>query len=52
LTPEFARAIREFESDQKLTKSGHISGPLMSRLIRLQNGSKAQRNGVARTTQR
>jgi peptidoglycan hydrolase-like protein with peptidoglycan-binding domain len=52
LTPEFARAIREFESDQKLTKSGRISGPLMSRLIRLQNGSKAQRNGVARTTQR
>jgi peptidoglycan hydrolase-like protein with peptidoglycan-binding domain len=52
LTPEFARAIREFEKDQKLKESGRISGPVMSRLIRLQNGSKSRRNNVARTTSR
>ena len=50
LTPEFARAIREFEKDQKLTESGRISGPVVSRLIRLQNGAKTRRNSVARTT--
>ena len=52
LTPEFARAIREFEKDQKLTESGRISGPVVSRLIRLQNGAKTRRNSVARTTSR
>lgn len=52
LTPEFARAVREFEKDQKLKESGRISGPIMSRLIRLQNGSKTRRNNVARTTSR
>ncbi len=31
-----ARAIREFEVDQKLAESGRISGPLVSRLIRMQ----------------
>ena len=31
-----ARAIREFEIDQKLPESGRISGPLVSRLTRLQ----------------
>lgn len=31
-----ARAIREFEVDQKLPESGRISGPLVSRLTRLQ----------------
>ncbi len=36
LTPQLARAIREFELDQKLPESGRISGPLVSRLMRLQ----------------
>ena len=52
LTPEFARAIREFEVDQKLTESGRISGPMMSRLIRLQGDGKTRRNVVARATTR
>lgn len=43
LTPEFARTIRQFEKDQKLTESGRISGPMMSRLLRLQSEAKAQR---------
>lgn len=33
---QLARAIREFEVDQKLPESGRISGPLVGRLIRLQ----------------
>lgn len=33
---QLARAIREFEIDQKLPESGRISGPLVSRLTRLQ----------------
>lgn len=33
---QMARAIREFEIDQKLPESGRISGPLVSRLKRLQ----------------
>ncbi len=32
-----SRAIREFEVDQKLAESGRISGPLVSRLLRLQS---------------
>ena len=48
LTPEFARAIREFEVDQKLKASGRISGPMMSRLIRLQADAKARRESVRR----
>ncbi|MFN0218068.1 MAG: peptidoglycan-binding protein [Hyphomicrobium sp.] len=36
LTAETARAIREFETDQRLAETGRISGPLMSRLLRLQ----------------
>jgi len=35
LTPETARAIREFEVDQTLTESGRVSGPLVVRLARL-----------------
>lgn len=35
-----ARAIREFELDQKLPESGRISGPLMSRLLKLQSGAQ------------
>ncbi len=35
LTPQLARAIREFELDQKLPESGRISGPLVSRLMRM-----------------
>jgi peptidoglycan hydrolase-like protein with peptidoglycan-binding domain len=52
LTPEFARAIREFEVDQKLKASGRISGPMMSRLIRLQGEGKTRRNAVAGATSR
>ncbi len=36
LTPQLARAIREFEMDQKLPESSRISGPLVSRLMRQQ----------------
>jgi peptidoglycan hydrolase-like protein with peptidoglycan-binding domain len=35
LTPETARAIREFEVDQALGESGRVSGPLVARLARL-----------------
>ncbi len=42
LTPEFARAIREFEADQKLSESGRISAPMVSRLMRLQGDGKAR----------
>jgi len=48
LTPELARAIRSFETEQKLKVSGRISGPMMSRLIRLQGQAKAHRAAVAR----
>lgn len=48
MTTEFARAIREFETDQKLKISGRISGPLMSRLIRLQGEPKARREAIAK----
>ena len=50
LTPEFARAVREFETDQKLKISGRISGPMESRLIRLQSEPKARREAVAKAT--
>jgi peptidoglycan hydrolase-like protein with peptidoglycan-binding domain len=40
LTPELSRAIRDFEAAQKLKSSGRISGPMMSRLIRLQGQAK------------
>ncbi len=52
LTPEFARAIREFETDQKLKVSGRISGPMESRLLRLQSEPKAHREAVAKSTKR
>lgn len=35
LTPETVRAIRAFETDQALSVSGRISGPLIARLERL-----------------
>ena len=38
---QMGRAIREFEADQKLPVSGRISGPLLSRLIRLQGQGTA-----------
>ncbi|MEQ1651273.1 MAG: peptidoglycan-binding domain-containing protein [Hyphomicrobium sp.] len=41
LNEQSARAIREFEVDQKLPESGRISGPLVSRLIRLQGPATA-----------
>jgi peptidoglycan hydrolase-like protein with peptidoglycan-binding domain len=37
ISDQTARAIREFELDQKLPESGRVSGPLMSRLLRLQD---------------
>lgn len=40
LTPQTRRAIRAFEIDQKLAESGRVSGPLLSRLIRLQAQAK------------
>ena len=43
-------AIREFETDQKLKLSGRISGPMMSRLLRLQSEPKARREAVAKAT--
>jgi peptidoglycan hydrolase-like protein with peptidoglycan-binding domain len=36
LSEQTARAIREFEADQKLAQSGRISGPLVSRLLKVQ----------------
>jgi peptidoglycan hydrolase-like protein with peptidoglycan-binding domain len=43
LTEQTAQAIRKFEADQKLPESGRISGPLVSRLLRLQaQAGKAQ----------
>ena len=36
ISDQTARAIREFELDQKLPESGRVSGPLLSRLLRLQ----------------
>jgi peptidoglycan hydrolase-like protein with peptidoglycan-binding domain len=50
LTPEFARAIREFETDQKLKVSGRISGPMESRLLRLQSEPRARSEAIARAT--
>jgi peptidoglycan hydrolase-like protein with peptidoglycan-binding domain len=41
--PEMQRAIREFEVDYRLTESGRISAPLMSRLLALQGGTKSGR---------
>lgn len=52
LTPEFARAIREFETDQKLKVSGRISGPMESRLLRLQSEPKARREAIAKASKR
>jgi peptidoglycan hydrolase-like protein with peptidoglycan-binding domain len=50
LTPEFARAIREFETDQKLKVTGRISGPLESRLLRLKSEPNARRDAVAKAS--
>jgi peptidoglycan hydrolase-like protein with peptidoglycan-binding domain len=36
LNDQTARAIREFETDQKLPQTGRISGPLVSRLLKVQ----------------
>lgn len=36
MTDETARAIREFELDQKMPETGRISAPLVARLVRLQ----------------
>jgi peptidoglycan hydrolase-like protein with peptidoglycan-binding domain len=52
LTPELARAIRDFETEQKLKLSGRISGPMMSRLIRLQGQAKAHRAAPSRSAAR
>lgn len=50
LTPQLARAIREFELDQKLAESGRISGPLISRAMRLQ--AQPVKSAPARAAQR
>lgn len=47
LTPELARSIREFEIEQKLKPSGRISGPVMSRLIRMQGQAKTAHRAAA-----
>jgi peptidoglycan hydrolase-like protein with peptidoglycan-binding domain len=52
LTPEFARAISEFETDQKLKVTGRISGPMESRLLRLKSEPKARRDAVAKASKR
>lgn len=52
LTPELARALRSFETDQKLKPTGRISGPVMSRLIRLQGQAKPHKQAAARTGSR
>ncbi|MFT3731023.1 MAG: peptidoglycan-binding domain-containing protein [Hyphomicrobium sp.] len=52
LTPEFARAIREFETDQKLKISGRISAPMVSRLLRLKSEPKARRAAIAKASAR
>lgn len=46
---QLARAIRAFEIDQKLKETGRISGPLVSRLVRLQvKAPRAERGQTAR----
>lgn len=52
LTPDFSRAVRKFEGDQKLSESGRISAPMMSRLIRLQSATKAKRDLGSKTALR
>lgn len=52
LTPEMQRAIREFETDQKLNASGRISGPMMSRILRLQAQAKTRHKSSTRTSAR
>ena len=47
-----ARAIREFELDQKLPESGRISGPLVSRLIRLQGQGGAPAHAKTKSAQK
>ena len=48
LTPQVARAIREFEMDQKLPESSRISGPLVSRLMRQQGQAALAKPGQAK----
>lgn len=45
ITPQLRRAIREFEIAQKLPESARISGPLVSRLVRLQPAQTAKDAG-------
>ncbi len=52
LSDQTARAIREFELDQKLAETGRISGPLMSRLLRLQGQTPQATPKPARAAQR
>lgn len=49
---QLARAIREFEVDQKLPESGRVSGPLVSRLTRLQGQGAAVAMPKAKSAQR
>ena len=52
LTPELSRAIRKFERDQKLSETGRISAPMMSRAIRLQGAAKGRRDLGPKTASR
>jgi peptidoglycan hydrolase-like protein with peptidoglycan-binding domain len=52
LTPEFARAVREFETDQKLKVTGRLSGPMESRLLRLKSEPTARRDAIAKASKR
>ncbi|MBK9077742.1 MAG: peptidoglycan-binding domain-containing protein [Hyphomicrobium sp.] len=49
---QLARAIREFEVDQKLPESGRISGPLVSRLTRLQGQGAAGLTSKTKSAQK
>jgi peptidoglycan hydrolase-like protein with peptidoglycan-binding domain len=52
LTPELARAIRTFEMTQRLKQTGRLSGPVMSRLIRMQGQAKPHRQAAAHAASR
>lgn len=47
-----ARAIRAFEIDQKMPETGRISGPLVSRVMRVQAQSAAVQPAKAKAAQR
>lgn len=48
VTPQFSRALRDFEIAQKFPESGRISGPTMGRLLRLQAHLQKPKAPIAR----